>query len=320
MWCRSRRRHAGQDPRDLFDPWKPGYPGKADIVLPYQSSLQERVLALAVGALAAATPGPAVPLPRPRPRLPGESPDDYLMPAAEASAARPVEHQWMLEDPRIGQNQIAPNLVGPSESPATFEERWMLDNPVQPQNQTDPNLFGSPVGRKEVPPVSTGTEPSGTPLPKPRPAFLEHPPRIAAALRRLDPMAAQTWSENALALRTQGIEIKISSGFRTPAHNEEVGGAPNSQHLYGTATDIPLAGLSLEQKRAVVSQFLSDPRVKGFGYYPNTDAIHVDIRPGKRSSWGLSRGRGSVGLGWPKWLTDQVREWVEDALPSGPRQ
>ena len=128
-------------------------------------------------------------------------------------------------------------------------------------------------------------------------------------------------SVDASALRAQGIEIEISSGFRSRAHNEKVRGARNSQHLYGKATDIPLAGLSLEQKQAVVSQFLSDPRVKGFGYYPPTDAIHVDVRAGGRSSWGVGNKGESIGEGWPKWLTDQVREWLrtrprgDDAAP-----
>ena len=32
--------------------------------------------------------------------------------------------------------------------------------------------------------------------------------------------------------------IRINSGFRTPAHNEAVGGAENSSHLKGLAVDI----------------------------------------------------------------------------------
>lgn len=32
--------------------------------------------------------------------------------------------------------------------------------------------------------------------------------------------------------------IRIVSGFRCPAHNRELGGAPNSQHLVGLAADI----------------------------------------------------------------------------------
>ena len=35
-----------------------------------------------------------------------------------------------------------------------------------------------------------------------------------------------------------GAPIRITSGWRTKEHNKEVGGATNSQHLYGKAADI----------------------------------------------------------------------------------
>jgi hypothetical protein len=308
--------YAGINPRDPFDPSQPDHLGRPDIVMSYQSSLEDRVLALALRAAAAATPTAAVPLPKPRPRVPDESPAYYLNRTAEASPARPVEHQWMLADPRIGQNQAAPDLNGDPDSPASFDERWMSENPWQRRNRVDPNLLRRPLGRADVPSAPSRTEPSEAPLPKPRPTPSEFSPEIAAALEHLDPIASQMWSENALALRAQGIEIKISSGFRSRTHNAKVpGAARNSQHLYGKATDIPLSGLSLEQKQAVVSQFLSDPRVKGFGYYPDRGAIHVDVRAGGRSSWGVGNKGKSIGEGWPKWMTDQVREWLRTRPP-----
>lgn len=39
-------------------------------------------------------------------------------------------------------------------------------------------------------------------------------------------------------LRTKVGVIRVNSGYRTPAHNKEVGGSPTSQHITGQAVDI----------------------------------------------------------------------------------
>ncbi|RKT84195.1 Putative peptidoglycan binding domain-containing protein [Saccharopolyspora antimicrobica] len=41
--------------------------------------------------------------------------------------------------------------------------------------------------------------------------------------------------------------ITVNSGFRSKAHNENVGGAANSQHTYGIAADIVISGKSVSQ-------------------------------------------------------------------------
>jgi hypothetical protein len=306
--------NAGMNPRDPFDLRNPDYLDRPDIVMSYQSSLEDRVLALALRAAAAATPTAAVPLPKPRPSVPGESSAYYLNRTAEASAARPVEHQWMLADPRIGQNQAAPDLNGDPDSPASFDERWILENPGMAPGQPDPNLVRRPVGRDER--VSTGTEPSWTPLPTTADGYS---PETIARLRSVVPLAAQMWSENAAALKAKGILIEISSGHRSKEENERAKGAKNSSHLRGLATDIPFKKLSTEQRQAVVSQFLADPRVNGFGYYPGRDAIHVDVRSGPRKAWGEDYTENTVGAGWPKWLDDVVRFWWKGVPLPKPR-
>lgn len=44
-----------------------------------------------------------------------------------------------------------------------------------------------------------------------------------------------------------GAPVVITSGYRTAAHNKAVGGAPYSQHCYGRAADIRVAGVPVEQ-------------------------------------------------------------------------
>ena len=44
-----------------------------------------------------------------------------------------------------------------------------------------------------------------------------------------------------------GAPVVITSGYRTAAHNRAVGGAPYSQHCYGRAPDIRVAGVPVEQ-------------------------------------------------------------------------
>src|SRR5690606_38803974 len=40
-----------------------------------------------------------------------------------------------------------------------------------------------------------------------------------------------------------GTELNITSGYRSPDHNEKVGGAKNSQHMHGDAVDISMKGM-----------------------------------------------------------------------------
>jgi|SRR3990167_8175779 len=77
--------------------------------------------------------------------------------------------------------------------------------------------------------------------------------------------------------------ILISSGYRCPKHNQDVGGSPRSQHMEGRAADITVPGRNsyrLAYEAAVV-RFLDIPIVfDGIGCYPESSNqfIHVDIR------------------------------------------
>ena len=76
-----------------------------------------------------------------------------------------------------------------------------------------------------------------------------------------------------------GIPISIvdggGSGVRCAAHNAEVGGVSDSQHLYGLAADLHSAA-SPAQMKAVAEDVMG--HTGGIGLYDW--GIHVDTRPG----------------------------------------
>ena len=86
-----------------------------------------------------------------------------------------------------------------------------------------------------------------------------------------------------------GAPVVITSGYRTAAHNKAVGGAPYSQHCYGRAADIRVAGVPVEQLAAYAESLM--PGWGGVGRYPVKAGrakgwVHVDTRPNK-SRWTL---------------------------------
>ena len=74
--------------------------------------------------------------------------------------------------------------------------------------------------------------------------------------------------------------VTINSAYRTPAYNKKVGGAAYSQHLYGTAADIRVTGVSPKDVAAYAETLL--PGTGGIGIYSNF--VHVDVRS-KKSRW-----------------------------------
>ncbi|MCC5960738.1 MAG: DUF882 domain-containing protein [Natronohydrobacter sp.] len=83
------------------------------------------------------------------------------------------------------------------------------------------------------------------------------------------------------ALRDRlGKPLIVRSAYRSPQHNRNVGGAPRSKHMDGTAFDIAMSNHDpvtfAEAARAV--GFL------GFGTYPRSGFMHIDLGPAR--SWG----------------------------------
>lgn len=79
-----------------------------------------------------------------------------------------------------------------------------------------------------------------------------------------------------------GEPLLVTSGYRPPAYNREVGGVSNSTHIDGLAADIYTKNLSLESLHEICVEVIGDGG--GVGYYPKSGFIHVDVR-GYRARW-----------------------------------
>jgi uncharacterized protein YcbK (DUF882 family) len=77
-----------------------------------------------------------------------------------------------------------------------------------------------------------------------------------------------------------GEVIHITSSYRCPEHNAEVGGAKKSQHLLGTAADIVVRSCSPDY----IYEYLTNkyPNKYGIGKYKSF--VHIDVRS-KRARW-----------------------------------
>jgi len=75
-----------------------------------------------------------------------------------------------------------------------------------------------------------------------------------------------------------GIPFIIESGSRCPAHNEKVGGKPNSSHLHGLAVDIRALNST---DRFIIIQALTSIGFTRVGVYRDKNIIHADIDESK---------------------------------------
>lgn len=79
--------------------------------------------------------------------------------------------------------------------------------------------------------------------------------------------------------------ITVNSGFRSIAHNADIGGASDSMHLYGTAADLDVPGVA----NKTVYQKAETCGFSGLETY-NTDHQHVDSRADLGRAWWWENG------------------------------
>ena len=82
------------------------------------------------------------------------------------------------------------------------------------------------------------------------------------------------WRLEAVRAKSGRNPIGINSGFRSVSYNSCIGGASASQHLYGTAADNRVSGITNDRARRIArgSQFY------GISCYSNTTHNHFDLR------------------------------------------
>lgn len=81
-----------------------------------------------------------------------------------------------------------------------------------------------------------------------------------------------------------GKPITITSGYRSKEHNKKIGGALDSFHVRGMASDIQIAGMKPKEVADIIEQLIKENKMLegGIGIYKSW--IHYDYR-GKRIRW-----------------------------------
>jgi len=89
----------------------------------------------------------------------------------------------------------------------------------------------------------------------------------------------------ALRVKLGNRAITVNSGFRSIAHNSDVGGASDSMHLYGHAADLDVPGVA----NRTVYQKAETCGFSGLETF-NTDHQHVDSRADMGRAWWWENG------------------------------
>lgn len=110
--------------------------------------------------------------------------------------------------------------------------------------------------------------------------FLSHvDPRIKPELRAMLERIAQRINS----------QITITSGYRDPGYNTQVGGVKRSQHMEGNAVDVSMTGFGTTARQEFI-QVAYEEGIRGIGIY-NT-FTHIDIGP--KRAWGPNGSRNTL--------------------------
>ena len=91
-------------------------------------------------------------------------------------------------------------------------------------------------------------------------------------------------AENLQVLRDEVGKLDLTNAYRCKAHNADVGGATNSQHLTGKAADVKSETKSPSEIAETVNDLMKNERFKMGGVGKYNTFTHVDIR-GFKARW-----------------------------------
>lgn len=74
------------------------------------------------------------------------------------------------------------------------------------------------------------------------------------------------------------LPITITSGYRSPAHNKKIGGAPQSYHTRGMAADIQVNGITPSELAATITALVIEGKMRAGGIGRYSRWVHYDIR------------------------------------------
>ena len=122
----------------------------------------------------------------------------------------------------------------------------------------------------------------------------------AAGLARLAPngLKTQTESVDVTCLKPAlvrvlkkveqhyGRDVIVTSGYRNAARNKKASGSSNSLHMYCSAADIQVQGVTKTQ----LAEYLRSMTGRGgVGTYCHTESVHIDIGPERDWNWRCRR-------------------------------
>ena len=81
--------------------------------------------------------------------------------------------------------------------------------------------------------------------------------------------------------------IIVNSAYRSPEHNQLVGGSKNSQHLLGKAADISIVGIHSSEVADAIEFLIEVGLMKEGGVGRYNTFTHYDIR-GTKARWDFS--------------------------------